>query len=259
MLVDLIDRWRAPLPEPRKIAWLDAQVYAHRGLHGPHGLGPDLPENSLPAFAAAVEAGLGIECDVQRSGDGQPMIFHDFELDRMTGESGPLARRSADQLSRIALTGGDATIPSLRQMLDTVAGRVPVLIEIKTRADTRVAALCLAVRRGLEGYRGDHAVISFDPRVSHWFAVHSPLTARGLSFTDENDRTLMARLRRHCSLWHARPDFLTYDLEDLPNGFAAAQRKRGMKLVTWTVRTARDRERAAELADAWIAEGEGLA
>lgn len=251
-LFGLIDHWRAPLPDPRKVEWIDRVVYAHRGLHGPHA-----PENSLAAFEAAAARRLGIELDVQRSSDGQAIVFHDWELDRMTAETGPLIWRSADQLGRIRLVG-DGMIPTLRQALDTIGGRVPVLIEIKTRASTRVAALCLTVRRALEGYRGEHAVISFDPRVSHWFAVHSPLTVRGLSFTEEGERTLGARVRRRFSLWHARPDFLTYDLRDLPCPLATHQRRRGMKLVAWTVRTAQDRERVDALADAWIAEGAGL-
>src|SRR5436305_1890733 len=101
----LLDSWRAPAPDPRKVEWIGAQDYAHRGLHGaPHD--PPMPENSLAAFEAAIERGLGIECDIQRSGDGQAMVFHDWELDRLTGRSGPVVQLSAEQLGRIALTGG---------------------------------------------------------------------------------------------------------------------------------------------------------
>lgn len=249
-----IDRWRSPAPEPGKVAWICEHRFAHRGLHG-----PGAPENSPRAFAAAVARGLGIECDIQRSADGQAMVFHDWELDRLTGESGPLARRSAAQLGAIALTGCDEGIPTLRQFLDQVGGRVPILIEIKSRKGFRVSALCLAVRRVLEGYRGLHAVMSFDPRVSRWFAVYSPATVRGLVVTEEDDRALPGTLRRHCALWHARPDFLAYDVRDLPSSFAEAQRRRGLPLATWTVRSPDLRLRAAEHADAPIAEGAGLA
>lgn len=239
-----------PLPGAAALA---GHVYAHRGLHG-----PGAPENSLAAFAAAADRGLGIECDVQRSADGHAMVFHDWELDRLTGESGPVAARTAAQLGRIALAGNGGPIPSLRQVLDLVAGRVPLLIEVKSRRDRRPAPLCLAVRRELEGYRGVHGVMSFDPRVSRWFAVHSPHTPRGLVVTEEKGKTLPGRIRRHLAFRHARPDFLAYDIRDLPSRFAAARRRRGVPVLTWTVRSAAHRERAARHADAPIAEGAGL-
>ena len=80
-------------------------------------------------------------------------------------------------------------------MLDQIAGRVPLLIEVKSRRDMRVPALCLAVLRVLEGYRGAHAVMSFDPRVPKWFKIHAPQTIRGLVITEENDQTIIGRMR----------------------------------------------------------------
>lgn len=253
-LFAIIDRRRAPPPDPARVAWLGGRDYAHRGLHG-----PGTPENSPAAFAAAMARGLGIECDVQRSGDGQAMVFHDWELDRLTGESGPVSARSAAQLGAIRLNGGTDTIPTLRQVLDQVGGAVPLLIEVKSRRQTRVAALCLAVRRVLEGYRGAHAVMSFDPRVPAWFREHSPQTVRGLAISEENDHTLQGRLRRRLALWTARPDFLAYDVRDLPSRFAAAQRRRGLPVLAWTVSSAELRQRAAAHADAPIVEGAGVA
>lgn len=251
-----IDNWLSPPPSPAKVAWLGQWSYAHRGLHG-----TGLPENSPAAFAAAMERGMGIECDVQRSYDGRAMVFHDAELGRLTDETGRLADRSAADLGRIALTGGTDCIPTLRALLDQVAGRVPLLIEIKSprRSDQRTSALCLPVRRELEGYTGAHAVMSFDPRIVGWFARHSPLTVRGLVVTEEDDKALPGMVRRRLSLWHARPDFLAYDIRDLPSRFASGQRRRGLPVLTWTVRSAELRERAAAHADAPIAEGAGVA
>lgn len=252
-LFGLLDRWRAPAPAPERVAWLRGAIFAHRGLHG-----AGVPENSPTAFRAAIARGLGIECDVHKSSDGQPVVFHDWELDRLTGETGPIAERSAAQLAQIRLSGSEDTILTLRQLLDTVNGQVPVLIEVKSRSDMRVGALCLAVRRVLEGYRGAHAIMSFDPRVSRWFAVNAPLTVRGLVLSEENDKALPGRIRRHLWLWHARPDFLAYDIRDLPGRFPAAQRRRGLPLVTWTVRTAEHRQRALDYADAPTVEGAGV-
>ena len=249
-----LDRWLAPAPLARRVDWLKGARFAHRGLHG-----GDVPENSASAFAAAIARGLGIECDVQKTSDDQAVVIHDFDLDRLTGETGPVARRSAAQLHLTALNGSKDTIQTLRQMLDQVAVAVPILIEVKSRKERPVAAICLAVRRSLEGYRGAHGVMSFDPRVARWFARHAPLTSRGLIVTEENDKALTGRLRRHLWLWMAKPDFLAYDVRDLPSRFAASQRKRGVPVATWTVRNANLRERAALYADAPIAEGAGVA
>lgn len=253
MLLNPIDRWRAPAPLPRRVAWMREWTFAHRGLHD-----GDVPENSPTAFAAAMAAGLGIECDVQRTADRRAVVFHDWEFDRLTGEAGPVVDRRAADIEQIMLDGTEDTIPTLERMLDQIAGQVPLLIEIKSRKGMRVNQLCLAVHRALEGYRGHHAVMSFDPRVSQWFARHSPTTVRGLVITEENSGGVLGRLRRHSALWYAKPDFLAYDIRDLPSGFASAQRKRGLPLLTWTVRSALLRDRAAQFADAPIAEGEGL-
>ena len=253
-MIGALDSRFSPAPEPARIAWLKQGEYAHRGLHG-----GDVPENSLSAFAAAISAGMGIECDVQQTGDGGAVVFHDWELDRLTGESGPVARRTAAELSQVRIGQGSDHIPTLRDLLGMVRGRVPLLIEVKTRRERRVGALCLAVRRDLEGYAGPAAVMGFDPRVCAWFRRHAPRIVRGLVVTEEGARTLSGAVRRHLALWQARPDFLAYDVRDLPSRFAAAQRRRGLPLLTWTVRSPALRQRAADCADAPIAEGEGVA
>lgn len=249
-----LDGWLAPAPDPARIGWLKGRAFAHRGLHG-----DGAPENSLSAFTAAIERGLGIECDIQQTGDTRAVVFHDWELDRLTAQSGPLRSRTAAELSQVALSGSDDRIPTLREMLELVRGRVPLLIELKTRPERRVGPLCLAVRRDLEGYAGAVAVMSFDPRVAAWFIRRAPQVVRGLVVSEEGARMLAGAVRRRRALWQAKPDFLAYDVRDLPSSFAAAQRRRGLPLVTWTVRNVALRQRAAEHADAPIAEGDGVA
>lgn len=249
----LLDRWLSPPPKPAKVAWIGEWSFAHRGLHG-----AGVPENSRAAFAAAMSRGLGIECDVQRASDGAAMVFHDWELDRLTAETGPVAKRGSIELEKVRLEDSAETIPTLRRVLADVKGQVPVLIEVKSSTDTRVPALCLAVRRVLEGYTGPHAVMSFDPRVSHWFYRHSPHTVRGLVVSEGEDRALAGMIRRRLSLWRAKPDFLAYDIRDLPSRFAAGQRRRGLPVATWTVRSAEHLQRAFDHADAPIAEGAGI-
>ncbi len=249
----LIDRWLAPAPDEARVGWLSRWTYAHRGLHG-----AGLPENSLGAAQAAINAGLGIECDIQRSLDDQPMVFHDWDLDRLTGVSGLVEERTAQQLGQLPYRNSEEYPATLSQFLDLVRGRSPLLIEIKSKRGYDVEWSCLSVRRLLETYDGPHAVMSFDPRVGRWFARNSPQTVRGLVMTQENDRGLAGVLRRHLWLWIARPDFLAYDIRDLPSPFASAQQDRGIPLLSWTVRSEALRNKASQYADAPIAEGEGI-
>jgi len=253
-LFALIDAALAPAPDPARVGWLRAWEYAHRGVHD-----GQLAENSPGAFSEAIRRGMGIECDVQKSRDGRAMVFHDWTLERLTALQGAVARRDSDELEQVSLRGGSDCIPTLDRLLAQVAGQVPLLIEVKSKSERNPVPLCLAVRRVLEGYQGAVAVMSFDPRVPKWFAMHSPATVRGLVVTEEDARGLGGRLRRRLSLWHAKPDFLAYDVRDFPSRFAAAQRARGLPVLTWTVRSALLRERAAHYADAPIAEGAGLA
>ena len=248
-----IDRWLAPASDAARVGWLGQHAYAHRGLHG-----GGVIENSPSAFAAAIKRVMGIECDVQRSRDGEAMVFHDWELDRLTGETGPVKARDAADLARIALGGTGDAIPALSDLLKQVAGQVPLLIEIKSKREVRFAPLCFAVRRALEGYRGPVAVMSFDPRVIRWFHLQAPRIVRGLVVTEEGGRTLSDIARRHLSLWQARPEFLAYDIRDLPSRFASAQRLRGLPLLTWTVRSEELAERAYANNAAPIAEGAGV-
>ena len=241
LLWRLPDRWLAPAPDRARVAWLSTGPYAHRGLHD-----GATPENSSAAFAAAVARGLGVECDVRLTGDGRAVVFHDERLDRLTGSKGAVADHDWDRLKSLTLRDG-GTIPLLR---DQVAGKAPLLIELKSRRDRPAAPLCAAVRADLAGYAGQHAVMSFDSRVARWFSRHSPETLRGLVMTEEG-----ARGRRHS----AEPDFLAYDIRDLPSCFASAQRQRRLPVLAWTVRTAELRRRANLHADAAIAEAEGLA
>lgn len=248
-----IDRWLAPAPQLGRVDWLRGAFFAHRGFHH-----DDVPENSLAAFGAAAARGLGIECDVQLTADNEAVVFHDFTLERLTGERGAVVERSAAALGAMALAGGAETIPSLHTLLEVVAGRVPLLIELKSRKEWPVSSLCWAVHRVLLGYRGAHAVMSFDPRAAAWFARNAPETPRGLIVSEEGREGARYAVQRHLALWHARPDFLACDIRDLPSSFAAAQRARGIPVASWTVRTPALLARADVHADAPIAEGTGV-
>lgn len=235
-------------------AWLSRQAYAHRGLHD-----SALPENSLAAFTAAIARGLGIECDIRLSADRRAMVFHDAELERLTGHDGKTANKTVAELTSLKLSGSGEHIPTLRDMLALVAGRVPLLLELKTNRKESVQGLCRAVRRDLEGYSGKVAVMSFDPRIGKWFRDRLPDLPRGLVITEENARTLPGAAKRCLSVLHAHPHFLAYDIRDLPSRFARKQMDKGLPLLTWTVRTAQQVETVMACGAVPILEGAGVA
>lgn len=238
-----------PVPD-----WLTGHEYAHRGLHG-----EGVPENSRAAAEGAIAAGMGIECDIQMSKDNVPLVFHDWELDRLTAERGPVAARSAEELCRIPLEETAQTIWRLSELCDLVAGRVPLLIEVKSRPDFKLAEACIAIARELAGYAGPYAVMSFDPRMGEWFAKHTPAAVRGLVITDTLDHGYKSAWRAPHALERAAADFLASDVRDLPGALTSLWRESGRPLLTWTVRTPETRARGLAHADALIAEGAGLA
>ncbi len=239
-------------PDPARIAFLDSTAYAHRGLHGDGAEGR--PENSLPAFAAAIAAGHGIECDTRLSADGVPFVFHDATLDRLTDATGPVAHRSAEELDHILLKGDGGAIPRLSALLDRIAGRVPLLIELKIDRHRELRPLCEAVRRALARYRGPVAVMSFHPGVARWFHAHAPDIVRGLVVTEQSRHGPAGGLARHLAFRAAHPDFLAYDVRDLPSRFVRAARRKGLPVLSWTVRNARDWRTIEAEADAAIFE-----
>jgi glycerophosphoryl diester phosphodiesterase len=234
--------------------WLTQWEYAHRGLHG-----PGVPENSLAAAEAAIAAGMGIECDIQRSLDDHPMVFHDWELERLTGTAGATEALDADALETLRLLGTDQHPVRLATFLDAVAGRVPLLIEIKSKQGYDVDWTCLRVSRLLDAYTGPVAVMSFDPRVARWFRRNAPQACAGLVMREDEHGHTQTPWRRKVALRIAKPDFLAYHIAALPSGWVAGLRGEGLPVLTWTVNSPESRSRALVHADALIAEGAGLA
>jgi glycerophosphoryl diester phosphodiesterase len=231
-----------------ELARLGARPFAHRGLHA-----PGRPENSRAAFAAAIAAGSGIELDVQASRDGAAVVFHDDQLDRPTAAHGLVADLGADELVALRLAGTGETFPLLTDSLRLIAGRTPLLIEVKS-PDRRVVPLCRAVAAALKDYSGPVGVMSFNPEVGAWFARHAPARLRGLVVTESGKKGWRGRIERNLAFWRARADFLACDVRDLPSAFAAAKRAAGASVFTWTVRDAGDRAAAAACADQIIYE-----
>ena len=155
------------------------RFFAHRGLHGEPNV---IPENSMAAFHRAVTRGYGIEMDVRLTADGQAVLFHDDDLERLCGCTGTVETYTYKQLQLFPLHGSEEKIPLLKDVLQMVGGRVPLLIEIKTNGLD--LSVCEETARLLDAYEGDYCIESFHPYVLYWFRRHRPLVPRGQLATD---------------------------------------------------------------------------
>jgi glycerophosphoryl diester phosphodiesterase len=242
-----------------ELYWLQRPI-AHRGLHDQ---AKGIVENSASAVRAAMGKGLAIEVDLQCAAGDLPIVFHDDTLDRLTLESGPVAARTAEALAKIELRDGADRILSLPALLALVNGFVPLVLEVKStwRRDGKFEA---NIARMLASYKGPVAVMSFDPHCLAAFRELAPDLPRGLiadRFDDQDywsQLTLWQRLamRNLLTAAIARPNFIAYDIAALPAlAPLVARFLFGLPLLTWTVRTNEQRERALRYADAMIFEG----
>jgi len=232
--------------------WITAHPIAHRGLFD---AARGIPENSLAAIRAALDAGYAMELDLRPIAGGIA-VFHDFDLARMTGRNGDLRQMTPAALKRFRLSGTGETIPLLEEVLALVAGRIPLMLEIKNRG--RAGAFESLIREKLSGYRGEIALVSFNPFSLGWFRRHAPQFLRGQTscrFADSALPGWRKFLQRNFLLnTVSRPDFLLYDLAALPYWAASLRRSLGARLVAYTVRSEADAAKARALADNFIFE-----
>lgn len=230
-----------------KLSWLTAQPVAHRGYHDRNKV---VWENTLSAFRRAVEAGFAIECDLQLATDSVPVVFHDHDLQRLAGISGDVRERSSAELGLLAVGGTKDRIPTLRQLLDLVRGKVPLVIELKGRKDED-EGFAESVLEVLEGYQGQVALMSFDHHLLKDLKQAGCPWPVGL--TAEGDKP--EDFFRHDEAMQLGLDFISYHWAHLPNSFIEAQRKLGVPVITWTVRDETARERTRQYADQMTFEG----
>lgn len=240
--------------------WLTARPFAHRGLHD---IARGLIENTAGAVRAAVTANYGIEVDVQVSSDGEAMVHHDDMLGRLTEGEGRLDQFTAAELKRVPFRGSDERMMTLGDLCDLVAGRVTMLVELKSRFDGD-GRLPLRVVSVLDRYNGPAAPMSFDPRQLAWLRQKSPGLPRGLVAAKYRPHPYwdqMPALMRHgmgylLTALTARPQFVAYAVADLPAlAPLVARHVFGLPLLTWAVRTEAERRIAERWADQMIFEG----
>src|SRR6476620_10485336 len=240
--------------------WLTARPVAHRGLHD---AARGIMENMPAAALAAVDGNFAIECDIQLTSDGEAMVHHDDALGRLTEGAGALLGKTAAELKAVKFKNTPEKMMSLGDLCTLVAGRVPLVIEVKSHfdGDRKLVARMAEV---LAGYSGPAVGMSFDPDQVLALRELMPSRARGIvaerEYTEEDWPEASPEQRRGMThLRHAfrsRPHFVAYWVNELPAAAPwIARNIFGLPLLTWTVRTPEQRARAARHADQIIFEG----
>ncbi|MBV1702408.1 MAG: glycerophosphodiester phosphodiesterase [Hyphomicrobiales bacterium] len=243
-----------------KFPWLMSRPIAHRGLHDRAG---GIIENTVPAALKAVEHHYGIECDVQLSSDGEAMIYHDFNLERLTRGTGLLANHTSQQLQAIEFQHGQGKIVPLAEFLGQIAGRVPLICEIKSRfdGDMRLTERTLQVALAQSG---PIALKSFDPAIiAHLrkMGVSLPLgIIAEAEFSAANwpgiDEMRLVELRNFLHFPYTKPDFLSWNINNFPHPTPfLLQKGLGVPVMSWTVRTNEQRALCSQWADQMVFEG----
>lgn len=210
--------------------------FAHRGLHG-----DGVEENTLEAFERACRAGVGIELDVQLSRDGEAVVFHDETLMRLAGDPRRVDQVDWAELRSMRLCRG-GRIPSLKEALERIDGRAPLLVELKNGRGNR--RLCETATALLRGYRGAYLVESFNPLMLRWLKKHAPDVVRGqlvgaapLYLAVHAGRVGAFALSKLTLNFLARPDFIAYDVSASRYAVPRVQRRLfHAPLAAWTVR-----------------------
>ena len=244
--------------------WLFAAPIAHRGLHSRTG---GIVENTTTAAARAVVRGFAIECDVQRTIDGEAVVFHDPRLERLTTTTGAVADKTASGLAQVAFHDTSDRIVSLSKFLEAIGGAVPIIVEIKSAfdGDFRLADRTAAI---ITNAPGKIAIKSFDPTVIAHLRGNAALKARGIprgvvaerTYEDGEWQKLSAEKRRELTEFlhfdSSRPDFLSYRARDLPCAVPFLCRAGlGLPVMAWTIRSAADAQDARHWSDQIVFEG----
>src|SRR5512140_274214 len=240
--------------------WLTARPVAHRGLHD---ISRGIVENMPGAVQAAVAGNFSIEVDIQLSADGEAMVHHDHALGRLTEATGEVVSKTAAELRAVKFRDTSERMMSLSDLCAMVAGRVPLVIEVKSHFDGD-RKLVGRMAEVLASYQGPAVGMSFDPDQVLALRETMPERPRGIVAERSYDaadwpEASPAQRQGMLHLRHAfrtRPHFVAYWVNELPAlAPSIARNIFGLPLLTWTVRTPEQRERAARYADQMIFEG----
>lgn len=221
--------------------WLSTRPIAHRGLHA-----EGVPENTLGAARAAIDAGYPIECDVRLTADGVAVVHHDATLQRLTGRDRRVSEMSWSSVRSLSVLDTDEAIPRLVDLLDLVDGEVPLLVELKP--DGRPGRLEAVVAEILDDYEGAFAVQSFSPLTVRWFRMHRPSWPRGQLLWEAEPHEWTAFGDRFPVTWTSQPDFVAVDQSALPSDSISCRRGQ-LPVLAWTIRSDAERERVSPHVD----------
>lgn len=243
-------------PSPRRHRdreLLSGLYIAHRGLHD---LREQTPENSLAAFQSAIDEGYAIEIDIHLTADGQVVVFHDDELQRMCGVSGRVEDKTLAEIKALRLADTEQQVPTLRECLALVDGQVPLLIEFKCRSVGLCNRLCTAADAILHEYRGAYCIQSFFPFVLWWYRRHRRDVCRGQLASAFRGEEFHKRLLG-CLIFNvlARPDFVSYDHNYAEHPCRRLCSRLGAYPVGWTFQHQAELDRHTEHFDTYIFEG----
>lgn len=235
---------------------LKGSHYAHRGLHDNQS---SAPENSMPAFQKAADAGYGIEMDVQLTKDRIPVVFHDETLSRVCGIDGNVRDYTYEELQQFPLYRSEERIPLFRDFLNLIDGRVPLIIEIKIHENAN--SVCQSVDALLKDYTGVYCIESFHPLAVKWYRDHRPEVIRGQlssNFKKLHGKEPFSQLLVHHLLLNflCRPDFIAYDHRHKGNLSRKICRSLfGALSVAWTIKSQEEMDACREDFDLFIFEG----
>ncbi len=236
-----------------KQTWLCTMPIAHRGLHN-----EEFPENSLASYENAIAHGYAIELDVRLIDDGTVIVFHDDKLARMTGEDKYASTLTLADLDNIYLKNTDQKIPTFKQVLDLVDGRVPILVEIKN--EDKPGVLENKTIELLRAYKGEYAIQAFNPFVLEYFRHHAPEIKRGILSALFRKHQLPSFIKRFAlskMLLNgiAKPDFITYRHECLPNKYVNKYvKKHNVPVIAWTLENQEETDKVIPNCDNYIFE-----
>ncbi len=223
-------------PDSKK---LDGRLYAHRGLHDNEG---EAPENSLKAFSLAVEHGFGMELDVQLTKDHIPVVIHDYNLKRCSKVDYRISELTYEEIKKFQLFHSAERIPTLKEVLELVDGKVPLIIELKIPG--KAGKLCNAVSEVLKDYKGVYCIESFNPFGLIWYRFHQPKVVRGQLSTDFIREKMKGNVIQYFILKHllvnfiTKPDFIAYDyIYRTGLSYTICRKLYRVKTVAWTIQS----------------------
>lgn len=216
----------------KDLEFLTENLIAHRGLHS-----KDIIENTISSFIKAMELGYTIELDTHILKDNTIVIYHDYNLKRLTNVNNAIENLTYPQLSQIKIKN-KYNIPTLEKVMDIINGKVPLLIEIKTKKNNN--QFLVELLELLSNYKGKVALQSINPQVIEWLYKHKVTYPIGLIILNELNYKLLRKYKKMV-------DFLSVYKKHLPF-------KTNKIVIGWTIKTIKELNKYKPISDNLIVE-----